>query len=70
MNEFRLQICLFCKVRQDTFLYSGPIQIRSPTQKLVFKVKIKWGHGPCGGLGGHTPLEYEVFFHLKSLYKF
>ena len=66
VNEFRLQLYLFCKVREDTFLYSSPIQIRSPTQKLVFKVKIKWGHGPRGGLGGQTPLESEVFFHLKS----
>ena len=41
VNEFRHHQYLFSKVREDTFLYSSPIQIRSPTQKLVFKVKIK-----------------------------
>ena len=55
VNEFRLQLYLFCKVREDTFLHSSPIQIRSLSQKLVFKVKIHWGHGPRGGLEGQTP---------------
>ena len=66
VNEFRLQLYLFFKVRIDSFLYSSLIQIRSLSQKLVFNVKINWGHGPRGGLGGQTPLESDVFFHLKS----
>ena len=55
VNEFRLHLYLFFKVREDTFLHSSPNQIRSPTQKLVFKVKIHWGHGPYGGLGVRPP---------------
>ena len=65
VNEFRPQLYLFFKVREDTFLHSSPNQIRSPTQKLVFKVKIHWGHGPCGGLGGQTPVESDLFYSVE-----
>ena len=66
VNEFRPQLYLFFKVREDRFLYSSPIQIRSPTQKLVFKVKINWAMDPVGVRGVRPPLESEVFFHLKD----
>ena len=55
VNEFRLHLYLFFKVREDTFLHSSPIRIRSLSQKLVFKVKIHWDPGPRGGLKGHAP---------------
>ena len=65
VNEFRLQQYRFFKVREDTFLHSSPIQIRSPTQKLVFKVKFRGEADPVGVWGYWTPQEFEVFYWLK-----
>ena len=48
------------------YLDISPIEDGLHSQKLVFKVKIERGVGPRGGLGVRPPLEFEVFFHLKS----
>ena len=66
VNEFRPQLYLFFKVRIDSFLYSSLIQIRSLSQKLVFKVKLIGGMDPVGVWRVRPPLESVIFFDLKS----
>ena len=65
-NHLHLQLNTLFKAVKTQYLHIGPSQDCLHSQKLVFKVKIRRGRGPCGGLGGQTPLESEVIFHLKS----
>ena len=53
-------------VSSKTNLHSGPDQIASLSQKLVFKAKISGEGGPVGVSRGQAPLESEVFYYLKG----
>ena len=70
VNEIRLQLYLFFKVRGDTFLHTGPNRLRSPPQKLVFKVKFRGRGGPRGGLGYQNPLKLGFFYPLRRFLEF
>ena len=49
-------------------LQVSPDQIALHSQKLVFEAKISGGGGPLGVSRGKTPLESEVFYHLKGFW--
>ena len=65
MNEIRLPLYIFFKVREDSFLHTGPNRLRLPSQKLVFKVKFGGKADPVGVQRGQAPLEFEVFYYSK-----
>ena len=55
VNEIRLQLYLFFKVREDAFLHTGPNRLLLPPQKLVFKVKLRGEADPVGVWGLEPP---------------
>ena len=65
-NHLHLQLNTLFKAVKTQYLHIGPSEDGLHSQKLVFKVKIRRGHGPLGGLGGQTPLEFEIFYPLKQ----
>ena len=46
-------------------LQVSPVQIALHSQKLVFKEKFRGEADPVGVSRGQTPLESEIFYHLK-----
>ena len=64
-NHLHLQLNTLFKAVKTQYLHIGPSEDGLHSQKLIFKVKIRRGHGLLGGLGGQTPLEFEIFYPLK-----